>query len=53
MYEETFFFLIGYLLNFIMIVVCLLLTCCSDPGIIPRKPILELKDDYPRYYLDE
>ena len=25
----------------------------TEPGIIPRKSILELKKDVPRFYLDE
>jgi hypothetical protein len=30
-----------------------MLTCCSDPGIIPRKPILELGKKYPKYLLED
>ena len=35
-----------------MNVICLLCTSCTDPGIIPRKPILELKKDYPKEYVN-
>lgn len=28
-------------------------TCCTDPGIIPRKAILELKENVPAFYLKE
>ena len=39
-YEKYIYFFILYLWMFIMLVTALLFTTCTDPGIIPRRPIL-------------
>jgi hypothetical protein len=53
MYKESFILFVIYIYSFLLNVTCLLCTCCTDPGIIPRKPILELKENIPPYYLQD
>ncbi len=53
-YENSLYFLAVYLYSFLMTVLSLCCTCCTDPGIIPRRPILELsKKNVPVFYLKE
>ena len=35
-----------------MLVFCLASTTCTDPGIIPRRAILELNKDHPKCYIE-
>jgi hypothetical protein len=52
-YENSFYFIVVYLYSFLLTVSFLCCTCCTDPGIIPRKAILELKENVPAFYLKE
>lgn len=50
-YNDYFYFFIMYMCSFLLLSFCLLCTQCSDPGIIPRKPFLKLKRNYPECFI--
>ena len=51
LYNDYFYFLLMYLISLFLLSFCLCATTCTDPGIIPRRAILELKKDYPSCYV--
>lgn len=52
-WEHSKTFMIIYLFSFFLMIFSLFLTQVTDPGIIPRKSILQLKKDIPLYYYDK
>jgi len=41
-----------YSFSFLMVIICLLTTTFTDPGIIPRRAFMELNNNSPEYYFD-
>ncbi len=50
--ENNTFYLFLYLYSFFLTILMLVLTNITDPGIIPRRPIMELNEEAPEYYLN-
>ena len=53
LYNNAIIFFIFYIYVIILNITCLLCTCCTDPGIVPRRPIFELKEKIPGYFIDD
>ena len=53
LYNNAIIFFIVYIYVIILNITCLLCTCCTDPGIVPRRPIFELEEKIPGYFIDD
>ena len=53
LWEEYKWFLITYLVVLVGLVTCLLCVMFTEPGFVPRKPMLKLGKNFERYYVDD
>ena len=53
MINDYWYFMMVYIYIWFMTSISFYKVIVTDPGIIPRRAILECKKDVPRFYLDE
>ena len=53
LWNEFRWFLIVYIVCLVGLIVCLLLAMFTEPGFVPRKPMLKLANNYERYLVDD